>query len=139
MQVQPVTMPDYLDTTDIVLRYGPHQVKDSTTGEWGQRLSAGIAQALRADLAARLTQDVVTLGPSIDGTARQVIVSIDALDMWPDGKCTLVVHWKMGGREGHGVFSAAAGVKADDESRVASLAGVIEQLAGRIVSGLVGA
>jgi uncharacterized lipoprotein YmbA len=132
-------MPDYLDTTDIVLRYGPHQMKPSTTGEWGQRLSAGIAQTLRTDLAAFLPRDIVTLGPPIDGGARQVLVTVDALDMWPDGKCSLVAHWTAGGREGHGVFSVPANGKADDETRVASLAAAIQQLAGRIASERLGA
>jgi uncharacterized lipoprotein YmbA len=139
VQVQRVIMPDYLDTTDIVLRYGPHQMKSSTTGEWGQRLSAGIAQALRTDLAAFLPRDVVTLGPPIDGTARQVSVTVDALDMWPDGECSLTVHWTAGGRKGHGVFSAPANAKPDDETRVAGLAASIQQLAGRIASERFGA
>lgn len=139
VQIQPVIIPDYLDTTDIMLRYGPHQVKVSSTAEWGERLSAGIAQALRADLAARLTQDVVTLGGPIDGTARQVVVIVDALDMWPDGRCVLVVHWRVGGHAGHAVFNAEAALKADDESRVAGLAGMIEKLAGRIAGDRFGA
>ncbi len=139
VQIQRVIIPDYLDTTDIVLRYGPHQMKASATGEWGQRLSAGIAQALRTDLAALLPGDVVTLGPNIDGGARQVVVTVDALDMWPDGKCTLVAHWTAGAGAAHGVFSAPPHAASNDVTRVAGLAAAIAQLARRIVGDRAGA
>ena len=132
LQVQPILIPDYLDTTDLLLRIGPHEVHASTTGQWGERLSAGIVHALRADLAARLPRDRVTLGPPIDGAAQQILVTVDALDMWPDGRCVLIAHWHTGKRRGQGMFKNTADVNASDEVRVANLAGLIAQLAARI-------
>jgi len=132
VQLQPVLIPDYLDTTDILLRTGPHQVKASVAGEWGERLSAGIAHALRADLAARLPEDRVTLGPPTDATAQQILLTVDALDMWPDGHCVLIAHWRTGVHAAQGAFAHAAAAQATDESRVALLAGLVEDLAKRI-------
>jgi hypothetical protein len=132
VQIQPVLIPDYLDTTDILLRTGPHQVKASVTAEWGERLSAGIAHALRADLAARLPDIRVTLGPPIDGSARQILVTVDALDVWPDGHCVLIANWRDGEHAGRGAFTRVAAGKATDESRVAALAELVDDLATRI-------
>ena len=134
LQLQRISLPDYLDTTDILMRTGPHELQASTTAQWGERLSAGIAHALRADLTARLPQDRITLEQSNDPSAQQILVTVDALDMWPDGHCVLDAHWQTGHRGGQGVFTTAADGHATDEMRVAKLAGLIAELAGRIAT-----
>ena len=35
IQIQPVLIPDYLDTTDLLLRTGPHEIRASLTGALG--------------------------------------------------------------------------------------------------------
>ena len=44
-----VSLPDYLDSTDIVWRAGQHGLQTSPTGRWGERLSLGITQALATE------------------------------------------------------------------------------------------
>ena len=39
LEVRRVSVPDYLDTTDIVSRDGRNELKVSSTGHWGERLS----------------------------------------------------------------------------------------------------
>ncbi len=136
MQIEPVLIPDYLDTTDILLRTGPHQVKISVTAEWAERLSAGIAHALRGDLATEFPQDRVTLGPAEKASAEQILVAVDALDMWPDGHCVLIAHWRAGAHTGQGVFKSMAQARPTDETRVAGLAALIRQLATRIATAI---
>jgi uncharacterized lipoprotein YmbA len=132
VQLQPVLVPDYLDTTDILIRTGPNEVKASATAQWAERLSEGIAHALRADLAARLPDSRIELSPPTDGAARQIRVTVDSLDMWPDGHCVLVAHWIDGKQAGQGHFSAAAAAPVSDARRVSDLAGLVDQLAGRL-------
>jgi len=86
-----VRVPDYLDTTDILLRDGTREVKVSETGRWGERLSHGLTRALAADLGARLPGALDTFDPS--STQRQVQVNVDALDLWPDGRCAMTATW----------------------------------------------
>ena len=44
--IDTVTVPDYLDSTDIVRHAGSNEVRVSATGKWGERLSVGLTRAL---------------------------------------------------------------------------------------------
>jgi uncharacterized lipoprotein YmbA len=87
-----VRVPDYLDTNDIVLRDGNNQVKASATGRWAERLSHGLTRALADDLGAHVESDEVLLDAS-NAAPRRVLVDVSALDLWPDGNCTLAATW----------------------------------------------
>jgi len=87
-----VLVPDYLDTTDMLVRDGSHEVQASTTGQWAERLSQGLTRALAADLGARLPSAEVVLDTS-SSAQRQVLVNVNALDLWPDGRCSLAASW----------------------------------------------
>jgi uncharacterized lipoprotein YmbA len=145
VQLQTVLVPDYLDTTDILLRTRPHEIAASQTGRWGERLSQGITHALQTELAQLLTDGRVTLGPPADPAAAQLLVSVDALDAWPDGHCVLTAHWLVlknpadaAGRPGHGTFTrlAKGEAPAGDAADVAAMAGAVDDLAGAIASDL---
>ena len=64
VQLQRVLIPDYLDTTDILLRVSVHEIHESTTGRFGERLSLGVTHALRSDLASRLPLYTIALAQS---------------------------------------------------------------------------
>jgi uncharacterized lipoprotein YmbA len=139
VQLQNVILPDFLDTTDILLRAGPHEVKASTTGQWGERLSQGITHALQADLSTGGA--VVTVSPPTDTGAPQILVTIDDFDVWPDGHCVLAVHWTIlrrpseaSGLDYRAVITAppAGSRTTSDASLVAVMAGAVQQLAQRI-------
>src|SRR5580698_6948162 len=80
MQLQRVLIPDYLDTTDILLRVGPHEIQESSTGRFGERLSLGVTHALRSDLASRLPLYNIVLAQSAERPVRQILVNVDAFD-----------------------------------------------------------
>ncbi len=141
VQLQTVLVPDYLDTTDILVRAGPHEVVASRTGRWSERLSQGFTHALQAGLTSRLRNGRLTLNPPADPIAGQVLVTVDALDAWPDGHCVLAAHWTIlrratdaDGQDGRGSFTGPPSTTTDDAARVAAIAGVVDQLAARIAA-----
>ncbi len=89
-----VTVPDYLDTTDIVRREAPNQVIASETGQWGERLSLGVTRALATDLAQRLPNIVIDRRRTY-GRARRLFVDIDRFEIGEAGRCTLVASWRV--------------------------------------------
>lgn len=142
IQLQRVLIPDYLDTNDITLRVGAHEIHESATGRFGERLSLGVTQALRSDLASRLPLYTITLAQPVDRAAPQILVNVDAFEVWPSGHCVLVADWsildadrKTPSAAGRGTFTTAAtGVRPSDGAIVAAMADAVRQLADRIAS-----
>ncbi len=142
LQLERVLVPEYLDTTDILLRVGQHELQASSTGRWGERLSTGVSHALRTDLADRLPRDRVLLGRSADRSARRILVTVDSFDVWTDGHCVLRASWSVEAanraeaRYGHGTFTApvAGGATGSDAAVVSSMANVVSQLADSIAA-----
>jgi uncharacterized lipoprotein YmbA len=142
VQLQPVSVPDYMDTTDILTRSGQNEVTTSSTGRWGERLSQGLTHALAAALVARLPHDFVTLDPSHGKSNRQIMVSVDAFDVWPDGHSALVATWtvlenddRIVAVEGRGNFNTPPTETPDlasDAVVVAAMTSAISQLADSI-------
>jgi uncharacterized lipoprotein YmbA len=139
LYLQPVTLPDYLDTTDILLRIGPNQLKASLTGRWGERLSRGVTGGLAAAVGRRLPGMAVTTGAPPTNAAAQLQVDIEALDVQPDGRCVLVARWALlsgDGRttrgSGRGVFEVPAGRGTGDAAVVAAMAEALDRLADRL-------
>ena len=142
LQLERVLVPDYLDTTDLQLRVGAHKIRESSTGRFGERLSLGITHALRSDLAVQLPTDSIALAPA-EKSARQILVTVEALDVWPSGRCVLVANWTIldGDRRaalttGRGTFVTASrgGDLSSDATIVAAMADAVGQLAQRIAS-----
>jgi uncharacterized protein len=142
LQLERVLIPDYLDTTDILLRVGPHEIHESATGRLGERLSLGITHALRSDLASRLPSYSIALAQSADRPARRILVNVEAFDVWPTGRCVLIADWTLVDMDrrtllsaARGTFTAAAaGANPGDGAIVAAMADAVRQLAERIAS-----
>jgi uncharacterized protein len=140
MQLERVLIPDYLDTTDILLRVGAHEIHESTTGRFGERLSLGVTHALRADLASRLPPYTIVLAQSPERPTRQIVVNVDAFDVWPTGRSVLVADWTILGADRKALLSAdrgafttaAAEVNPGDTAIVTAMADAVRQLADRI-------
>jgi uncharacterized lipoprotein YmbA len=143
LQLQRVLVPDYLDTTDILLRAGAHELRTSSSGRWGERLSVGMTRALRADLAVRLPQDRVVLAQPAEKSLRQILVTVDAFDVWPDGHCVLAASWTLLDRESRAVLTAGRGTfitppvgggTPGDGAIIKDMADAVGQLADSIAS-----
>ena len=94
-----MSTPDYLDSSDILLRNGHNELKPSTTGKWGERLSVGITHALEVALGRRLPEILVTHTQFQCQTTRRIVVYVTAFDFQPDGRCVLTARWSIPGAD----------------------------------------
>ena len=94
LELRRLLVPDYLDTTDMLMRSGSDEVKASATGRWGERLSVGLTRALDADLAVRLPRYSIVEDAS-SNPQRRLRITITALDLWPNGHCVLAANWSI--------------------------------------------
>jgi uncharacterized protein len=142
LQLQRVLVPDYLDTTDIQLRVGTHEIRESSTGRFGERLSPGITHALRSDLEMRLPRNTITLAQPGEKSVRQILVTVDVFDVMQNGGCVLTANWSILSddrrtvlRANRGTFiTAPVGGTTNDAAIVSAMADAVRQLAEGIAS-----
>jgi uncharacterized lipoprotein YmbA len=141
VQLRRVLVPEYLDTTDMIERVGQYQLKSSSTGRWGERLSLGITHALGSDLASRLPKNTVTFDHPAEKSVSQILVGVDRFDVWGDGHCVLTANWSIlethSGAvltEGRGNFVTMPmrGASPSDGAIVAGMADAVSELADSI-------
>lgn len=141
IELKTVSLPDYLDSTDILRRVGPNEVVPSQTGRWGERLSLGVTSALASALSRRRPDlSIVTVPPPRPG--QRIVVDFQAVDIEATGLCRLVARWRVTGEDtrgtaksGHGVVEENAG-SLDDAAIAAALTRAVDQLAERIATTL---
>ncbi|CAA7617957.1 conserved hypothetical protein [Candidatus Terasakiella magnetica] len=140
IELRPVSIPDYLDTTDMFRRVGGNEVVPSPTGRWGERLSLGLTDALASALTRRLPDRVIATSPSAR-SGRRVFVHLDAIDMDTTGLCRVVASWRVTGavevRAGRAILAETASAL-DDAAMAAVLTRVVGQLADQIAATLDG-
>jgi hypothetical protein len=132
-----VTIPDELDTEDILVRDGS-TLQRSQRGRWASRLSLGITDRLTERLAARFPRALVTDRPLTETPSARILINISRLDVSAGGVATLDADWMVVPRDAavparreRGHFSATGPVKTDQD--VVTLVGsVLDQLAGAI-------
>ena len=96
VEVKPVLVPDYLDTTDILVRRSDNVVAPSPTGRWGERLSIGITRMLGAGLVRRLPDLIVTTATPVDQPSRQVLVDVETFEVRAgEGVVVLIARWRV--------------------------------------------
>jgi uncharacterized lipoprotein YmbA len=152
VELPTVALPDYLDSTDILLRDGQNELKPSTTGRWGERLSLGITHALEVSLARQLPGVLVTHSTAQGQPTVSLLVNVEAFDVHPDGQCVLTARWMIPGDDGQSatisqqgtfVTKATGSVGATgspavlpDAAIVSAMAAALDQLADRIAVSL---
>jgi uncharacterized lipoprotein YmbA len=132
-----VTLPDELDTEDIVVRAGS-TLRRSRLGRWASRLSLGITDRLTERLAARNPDAMVTDRPLAEAPAQRVLINIGRLDVTAAGVAVLDADWLVVPRDpvqptrrDRGHFSETGPVATDQD--VVTLVGlVVDKLAGAI-------
>ena len=104
--VGPVSIPGYLDRTQMVTRDGAGQVQISPYHQWAEPLDQGITRVLVEGLAARIPTDRVAAFPwggSMQQVLQyQVLVTIMRFDGQPGGTVVLDTRWRLvskGGQE----------------------------------------
>lgn len=132
-----LSLPDYLDTQDILTRDSSALTR-SSNGRWASRLS----QSATDLIVARLSQDnphrMITGYPPLDTPASRLSVTIERMDLTQQGEAALVASWTDSPREeshparqGRTQISVKGSVT-DDAAKTALLQKLFEQLADRI-------
>jgi hypothetical protein len=139
IELKTVSVPDYLDSSDILRRVGPNEVAASPTGRWGERLSVGLTQALASELSSRLPKVVIAMTPP-SGPTRRLFVDIERFDIEADGQCLVTARWRITAGDGqttseseHGAFREAA-ASTDDPAIASAMTRAVDQLADRIAA-----
>jgi len=94
LEVGPVVLPNYLDTTDIVRRNGA-QVVASSTARWGDRLSEGLRRALAAHIATEIPSVLVATNPTAQGPQYRLLIDIQTFEAQSENEVKLVAHWTL--------------------------------------------
>jgi uncharacterized lipoprotein YmbA len=143
VDIRTVSLPDYLDTTDILLRDGRNELKASETGRWGERLSVGITDALIAALARRQPMTRVLHKPLSGQPARDLLVDIEAFDIQAGGQCVLTARWTILQDDRRTIDAAERGTfvtktagSVTDAAVASAMAEAVVQLADRIAADL---
>ena len=87
-----VSVPDELDSADIVVRDGS-TLRRSQSGRWTSRLSLGITDRITERLAARYPGMLVTDRPLSEAAADRVLINIGRLDVTTAGATSLEADW----------------------------------------------
>lgn len=139
LEIKPVLVPDYLDTTDILIRNGRNELHVNPSARWAERLSVGITHALATALVTRLPTMTVVTTPVHRQPARLVVVDVEAFDVFPDGRCVLIARWTIEGADRRatavlerGSVATRAADGASDAAIVAAMAEAVEKLAEHI-------
>jgi uncharacterized lipoprotein YmbA len=145
IEVRPVSVPDYLDSTDILVREGQNELKPLSSGAWGERLSIGLTRAMGAALKQRLPGNRVMLTPMPGQPTRQVLIDVEGFDVYPDGRCALTAQWTVlgknrqpAGASRRGTFNAPASRSRDPATDaaaiVAAMTRAVDQLADSVAA-----
>jgi len=140
VELKIVTVPDYLDSSDILRRSGQNEVIASPAGRWGERLSLGLTHSLAAALSARLPTTVITTAFT-SAPRRQIFVDIEKFDIEPDGRCLIAARWQIMTSDGqialheHGTFGTTA-TATDDPAIAVAMTQAVDQLAAEIARGI---
>jgi uncharacterized protein len=93
IEVARVTLPDYLDSRDLVIRQG-NSLKRSGTGRWASRLSLAATELLTTQLAVRRPDAWVTDQPQPRAPDYRLRVHISQLDIASTGTGIMAADWE---------------------------------------------
>jgi uncharacterized protein len=132
-----VTVPDELDSEDILVRDGS-KLRRSLLGRWATRLSLGVTDRLTDRLAERHPDALVTERPLTETPSYRILVNISRLEVNAAGIATLDADWMVVPRDAampplrdRGHFSLSGPV-ATDQDVVTLMETLVDQLADAI-------
>lgn len=140
----PVTIPDYVDRPEIVVREGPNQVTLATFHQWAGAVDDMVARVLLEDLAAQLPGDRIVAFPQAGAAVfdYRVAVQITRFDIGADGEAVVSGAWRVWDRAGartrlsSSATARAHALGATYAERVAALSQAVGDLAGDIARSL---
>ncbi|MDQ1335260.1 MAG: uncharacterized protein QG552_2210 [Thermodesulfobacteriota bacterium] len=100
--VGPITLPDYLDRTQIVTVAGEHVMALDEFSRWAESLQEGFYRVLLEDLSSLLNTPEV-YGHDRSGSISadyQVIIDVTRFDAVPGGNAVLTAFWSVSSKDG---------------------------------------
>jgi len=97
-----VTLPDYLDRTQIITRVSPTKVNLAEFDRWAAPLSDAFTTTLAEDLAVAIPTNRVAVFPWARATAIDYEITVDVMSFEGTlgGNCILVARWSISDRRG---------------------------------------
>ena len=137
--VGPVTLPDYLDRSQLVTRYGDHRLALAEASRWAEPLEPMVARVLRDDLVAALGAERGIDHPWARNLAPALVVEVDFERFERDsvGTALLDARWRV--RHGADVRVGRSrlsqpSASMTSEDAVAAMSRVLGRLAGEIAA-----
>lgn len=142
--VAPVSVPDYLDAPQIVVRTTPNTLERADFHVWAAPLADNFARVLADNLGAMIRTDRVIMlpGGTFLRTDFQVAVDVSKFERDVDGNATLVARWSLFGEDGANLIAMRRSVfrqpaPADDyDAIVAALSKTVAQLSEEIAAAI---
>jgi len=142
--IGPISLPDYLDRQEIVIRSSATEVQSAPLARWAGALESNVGRTLAENLVRQLGTDRVWSYPSYEITRTQYVVDVTFVRFELDagGAADLVARWQVrdqgnvrsSSRETVAQEAAAAG---EVGAGVEALSRVLATLAGEIASAIV--
>lgn len=132
-----VTVPDELDTADVVVREGS-TLRRSPRGRWASRLSLGITDRVTERLGRRYPGALVTDRPLTETPSVRVLINIGRLDVSAADGATLDADWMVVPRDPRAVVRrdrihvSVPGPVTTDQDVVTLVGQAVDQLAAGI-------
>ena len=137
IELKTVTVPDDLDSTDIIRLKAGNELVTSDKGRWGERLSIGITHALAGDLTRRLPNVLIETRGSYE-PSRRLLVDVERFEVGANGSCTLTARWRLTGADGKAPPDSERGTvvqtatSGSDAAVAVAMTSAIDQLAAQI-------
>ena len=138
IEVARVSLPDEIDSEDMLVRNGPTLVR-SSTGRWASRLSLQVTDRVTARLAERRPDALVVNRAQAQSPSYRIVINIARLDVLSDGSGTLEADWQIipadaaiAAARDRGQFSVRQDASKSDNLVVAEIADLLDQLARAI-------
>lgn len=97
----PVTLPDYLDRSQIVFRVSENRLAAADSHRWAEPLAGNVVRVLAENLAAQLHPSRILAypWPRSEAPGYQVRVEVLRFDAGPDDAVHLIANWSVNGME----------------------------------------
>jgi uncharacterized lipoprotein YmbA len=140
----PVTLPSYLDRSDLATRVGPHQIAYSPSARWAESLHANFVRVLARDLEHELGDAMLITFPWFGATRLAYVAEVDVQRFECDeaGTASLTARWTIRDAATRSVIAAdstqlteAAG-DPDTAAAVAALSRTLSSFARELATSL---
>lgn len=144
--IQPVSVPDYLKRSNIVLRKGAGELTFAEFDRWAEPVENGIARVIAENLTALLNSRFIRTSDQPGGREGELKLNLTVVDFTTTatGEAVFTAESKLMAADGQGILAAArtrlttpaSGDAVDMAASVAALSKTLEQFSGQLAAQL---